>query len=417
MYHGSMASGGQGVYLSNLGRELAALGHQVHVISGPPYPDLHPAVHDHRLQTYSFQSMLLDRRAHFRRPPVSLLHPFNFYEFASTRFTLSALLNTFSVRALIELRRLERECGPFDIVHDNQTLAYGTLATRTLLGLPVVANVHHPLDIDARNGARAARSTPDRIRRTAWYPWRMQRIVARRLDALISGSEASARLVEETWALQRGAVRAIYDGVDTALFRPAGKDETEPGCVLFVGNSDDPNKGAVFALQAIAALPSSLGARLCIVGGPAQQLSVAPREIERLGIEDRVTIVGRVSSDELAAWYRRAQVVVCPSLYEGFGLPAAEAMACGTAVIASDGGALPEVVADRETGVIVPAGDAPALADALAGLIAGPDRCRAMGAAGRARVLERFTWSRTATETAQLYEQVLAARATLAPSP
>lgn len=413
MYHGSMESGGQGVYLANVTRELARRGHDVHVISAPPYPVLDSAVTHHRITTHSFQAMLLDRRAYFGgRTPWSHLQPLNFYEFASTRFTFSSLIAVFSLRALVELKRVEDETGPFDIVHDNQTLSYGTWLTKPLLGRPVVANVHHPLDVDVANGVRSVRSVASRIQRIAWYPWHMQRAVARRLDALISGSRASASLIERTWRLPPGLMHPIYDGVETALFHPpaAGPGaEMEQGALVFVGNSEDYNKGVVYLLRALARLPASAaaGAHLYLVGGPSSAPRVAPAEIARLGIEDRVTIVGRVSATELAGWYRRAQVVVSPSLYEGFGLPAAEAMASGTAVVASDGGALPELVAHGETGLVVPAGDVVALAQAIGSLLAEPARCRRMGEAGLARALALFTWEQTAVATETLYGEVL----------
>jgi glycosyltransferase involved in cell wall biosynthesis len=411
MYHGSMESGGQGVYLANVTRELARRGHNVHVISGPPYPTLDEAVTHHRIATHSFQAMLLDRRAYFgEREPLSHMHPLNFYEFASTRFTFSSLIAVFSVRAMARLRAIERQSGPFDIVHDNQTLSYGTYLTRALLGRAVVANVHHPLDVDVKHGLQAVRSVAGRIQRIAWYPWHMQRAVARRLDALISGSRASASLVEDTWKLPPGLMHTIYDGVDIDAFHMGNGRETEPGALLFVGNAEDYNKGVVYAIRALAMLPTD-AARLYIVGGPSGEQRVAPREAQRLGVGDRVTIVGRVSQDELARWYGRAQILVSPSLYEGFGLPAAEAMACGTPVVASDGGALPEVVADGETGRIVPAGDAGALADALGELLADPKRCIEMGTAGYRRVVDRFTWPRTAERTEALYDEVLARRA------
>jgi glycosyltransferase involved in cell wall biosynthesis len=404
-----MESGGQGVYLANVTRELARRGHEVHVISGPPYPVLDAAVREHRIETHSFQSMLLDRGAYFGgRAPLAHLHPLNFYEFASTRFTFSSLIATFSIRALVKLRQIEAECGAFDIVHDNQTLSYGTYLTRVLLGRPVVANVHHPLDVDVKHGLQAVRSVTGRVQRIAWYPWKMQRFAARRLDALISGSQASASLVERTWSLPPGLMHAIYDGVDIDAFHMPRHDETERGMLLFVGNSEDYNKGVVYAIRALAMLPP--GPRLYIVGGPSGEPHVAPEEARRLGVEDRVTIVGRVSVEELARWYRRAQILVAPSLYEGFGLPAAEAMACGTPVVASDGGALPEVVADGETGRITPAGDARALADALGELLADPPQCGAMGAAGHRRVMELFTWPQTAERTEALYREVLARR-------
>ena len=411
MYHGSMESGGQGVYLANVTRELSRLGHDVHVISGPPYPLLDPAVTEHRIATHSFQSMLLDRNAYFgRRSPLSHLQPLNFYEFASTRFTFSSLIAVFSLRALAKLKQVEDQYGAFDIIHDNQTLSYGTYLTRALLDRPVVANVHHPLDVDVANGLRAVRSVGGRIKRIAWYPWHMQHVVARRLDALISGSRASATLIERLWHLPPGLMHTVYDGVDLDAFHPGSDDATEPGTLLFVGNSEDHNKGVVYLLRAMAQLPASTRAHLFVVGGPSGELRVAPAEIERLGIGDRVTIVGRVPEHELAAWYRRAQILVSPSLYEGFGLPVAEAMASGTAVIASDGGALPELVADGDTGRVVAAGDVGALAGAIAGLIDSPDRCRQMGMAGHARALECFTWNITASKTETLYREVLASR-------
>jgi glycosyltransferase involved in cell wall biosynthesis len=411
MHQGSMESGGQGVYLANMTRELSRLGHDVHVISGPPYPALDPSVTEHRLVTHSFQAMLLDRHTFFgRRPPLSHLQPLNFYEFASTRFTFSSLIAVFSLRAFVKLREIEARHGPFDVIHDNQTLSYGTYLMRSLLGRAVVANVHHPLDVDVANGLRAVRSIGGRIKRIAWYPWHMQRVVARRLDALITGSRASATLIERLWRLPDGLMHPIYDGVDLDAFHPGAADETEPDTLLFVGNSEDYNKGVVYLLRAMALLPPATHAHLYLVGGPSGQLRVAPAEIARLGIGERVTIVGRVQEHDLAAWYRRAQILVSPSLYEGFGLPVAEAMASGTAVIATDGGALPELVADGETGRVVPAGDATALASAIAGLLAAPARCREMGGAGHRHVLERFTWSRTASRTEELYKQVLARR-------
>lgn len=411
MYHGSMESGGQGVYLANITRELASLGHEVHVISGPPYALLDAAVHEHRIETHSFQAMLLDRHAYFaRRHPLSHLQPLNFYEFASTRFTFSSLIAVFSLRALVKLGEIERDYGRFDIVHDNQTLSYGVYLTRALLGRTVVANVHHPLDVDVANGLREVRSLPARIKRIAWYPWHMQHAVSRRLDALISGSRASAALVERLWTLPPGLMHPIYDGVDTNAFQPGDGDETEHGTLLFVGNSEDYNKGVIYLLRAMALLGTSNAAHLYLVGGPSSAPRIAPAEIARLGIGDRVTIVGRVSERELAAWYRRAQILVAPSLYEGFGLPVAEAMASGTAVIACDGGALPEVVSHGETGLVVPAGDAAPLAGAIAALIGDAARCREMGAAGHRRALELFTWRETARKTEALYRDVIARR-------
>lgn len=417
MYHGSMQSGGQGIYLANVTRELSRLGHEVHVISAPPYPELDPSVTHHRIATRSFQTMLLDRRRFFRDvPALSHLHPLNFYEFASTRFTLTSVINVFTVRALARLASIEAALGPFDIVHDNQSLGYGLLMMRAMLGRPVVANVHHPLDVDAGNAFRSVSTLPEKVRRIVWYPWQMQRVVARRIDGLISGSQASTQLITQLWSLRPAALTTIYDGVDTELFRPGDASEVKPGTLLFVGNGEDHNKGVIYLLRAMTLLPRASLAHLHIVGGPPGAAATVGREIARLGVGERVTVVGRVTDAELAAWYRRAQVVVSPSLYEGFGLPAAEAMASQTPVVATNAGALPELVVDGATGIIVPPADPGALADAIARLLADPERCRAMGAAGRARVLERFTWDKHARGVEALYEDVLSKRRLRPPS-
>jgi glycosyltransferase involved in cell wall biosynthesis len=411
MYYGSMESGGQGVWLANVTRELARLGHEVHVVSGPPYADVDPAVQHHRIRTHSFQNMMLDRSAYFHGvAPLAHLHPLNFYEFATTRFTFASLLAVFSLRALAKIAALEREHGAFDVIHDNQTLSYGVLMAREMLGRPVVATVHHPLDMDVRNGLRQLSSVRARALRIAWYPWRMQPLVARRLDAVVFPSRASADMTATLWSLPRARTHVAHNGVDTDVFHPGADDETRAGTLLFVGNAEDYNKGVVYALRAMSLLPADSGAHLYLVGGPSGTQRIAPAEIARLGIEDRVTIVGRVGQSELAGWYQRAQVLVSPSLYEGFGLPAAEAMACGTPVVATDAGALPEVVEHGETGIIVPAADERALADAIGSLLADHDRCRRMGAAGASRVRERFTWRHTATTLDALYRQVTGTR-------
>jgi glycosyltransferase involved in cell wall biosynthesis len=263
MYYGSMESGGQGVWLANTTRELARLGHDVHVISGPPYPELDACVRHHRIRTHSFQSMMLDRQSFFHDvPPLAHLHPLNFYEFASTRFTFASLLAVFSLRALAKIAEIERKIGAFDVVHDNQTLSYGVLLARSMRGRRVVATVHHPLDMDVRNGLRQISSLRARALRIAWYPWIMQQFVARRLDAVVFPSRASAELTSRLWQLPRERTHVAHNGVDTSVFRPPEEDETRPGTLLFVGNSEDYNKGVVFALRAMALLPDSSGAHL-----------------------------------------------------------------------------------------------------------------------------------------------------------
>jgi glycosyltransferase involved in cell wall biosynthesis len=411
-----MYSGGQGVYLHYITRELARRGHDVHVIAGVPYPEVaeNEGVHLHKLKTFSFWSYLdhFDEYA-YRTHPIVFFHPVNLYEFATSRFTLSSLLNMFSLRAYHKLNELERDV-PFDLIHDNQTLGYGIWLMKQR-GRPVVANIHHPLAIDRLNALRQAKSLGAKIYAIFWYPWIMQRWVAVRLDKIITGSEASAQSVAESFDLPRDHIRAIHDGVETDVFRPLPEVAFEPNSVLFVGNSEDRNKGIRYLLEALRLLRSEVPVHLTVVHRPGSK--GAPRLVQQLGLHGRVTFLERLSTKELVEQYNKAQVLVSPSLYEGFGLPAAEAMACGTAVVTTTAGALSEIVEDGISGVLVPPGDVEALAGAIRTLIEDPARCRTMGAAGARRARERFSWERTAEETIALYEEVLGRSIEPAPPP
>ena len=400
-----MYSGGQGVYLSNVTRELVALGVDVHVIVGPPWPDITPGVTVHRVKTFSVYRLLETRRAWFYgRHPLEFFHPLNFYELATSRTGMFSVMFAFSFRAYAAFRELARRL-PFDLVHDVQSLGYGDLLLKAQ-GVPVVANIHHPLAIDRLNAVLQARTVGEKVRRIVFYPFWMQELVAPRLDRIITGSANSARSVCETFRLPPHKVVAIHDGVDAETFRPLPDVPKRPASLLYVGNSEDRNKGARYLLEALHLIGDKVDFHLTFVDRPREALDLAPRFVEEFGLGDRVTFTGRLPLPELVRMYSSSEIVVSPSLYEGFGLPAAEAMACGVPVVATTAGALPEVVLDGVTGRLVPPADARSLADAIGELLADGALRQRMGEAGRARVGERFTWRQTALETLGLYEEV-----------
>ena len=411
LHQGNMYSGGQGVYLAALSREYVERGHEVHAIVGPPYPDLHPAVVQHRVEGWSTFRLMETGSAFWRRPPAAFFSPLNFYELASSRAGMFSVMSAFSLRAFDTLARLNAR-RPFDVVHDNQSLGYGDLLAK-LLGVPVVANIHHPLAIDRGNAVAQAATLRAKVGRVLFYPLHMQHVVAHTIDRVITGSEASADSVRRAFHLSTDRVTAIHDGVDVDTFRPL-EVAREPGRVLFVGNSDDRNKGARYLVEALAALPDR-NWQLVVVD--RREATVVREAAARLGVEDRVELTGRLSRDDLVREYCRAAVFVSPSLYEGFGLPAAEAQACGTPVIATHAGALPEVVADGESGLLVPPADPLSLAGAIARLLDDPGLGARLGAAGVARIREHFTWSRTADLTLDLYAEVIESRRRPRPAP
>jgi len=406
LHQGSMYSGGQGIYLHYITRELAALGHEVHVIAGPPYAELADAIHVHKLQNYSIYRLFETERMFFYgRPLRKAFHPVNFYELATSIAGMFSVMAAFSVRAYEELCELA-ETHRFDIIHDVQGLGYGVLLIKAN-GLPVVANIHHPLQVDRANSIRQGRTLGDKIKWAKFYPFFMQEIVARRLDRIITGSHNSAASIAQAFRLPMERIAVIYDGVDTDTFRPLEAPK-RPASILYVGNSDDRNKGARYLLEALALVKDRRDFHLTVVDRPIAY--TVPALAQELGIADRVTLTGRVSRDELVRLYNEAQILVSPSLYEGFGLPAAEAMACGTPVIATTAGAFPEVIEQGVSGLLVPPGDAGALKDAIDRVLDDPSLRRQLGQEARRRIVEHFSWRETAVRTDALYREVLRGR-------
>lgn len=409
MYQGGMYSGGQGIYTYYLTRELARLGHEVHVIAGPPFPQTDDGVVCHNLYTHSYWSYFHYKRHFvFHRHPLSHFDPVNFYELVSTRIALSSLLLTFSMRAYLEVKRLSQE-RPFDVIHDNQTLSYPILLMKTL-GCPVVATLHHPLSVDLRNSIMQSRTLYERARRLLWFPWVMQEFTARRVDHIITVSEATTNAVERMFHVPRRLMTRIHNGIDTDTFRPLPDVTEAPNTILFNTNSEDRNKGARYLFEALAILKNEIPFNLVLIDNDKKSLKLAPELVRKYGLNTHVTFVGRVSTEELVQFYNRATILVSPSLYEGFGLPAAEAMSCERAVIATTAPAFPEVIEHGRTGWLVPPADSAALAEAIRMLLENPALRNRLGKAARQSIMERFNWRKNALEVVEVYKKVCAER-------
>jgi glycosyltransferase involved in cell wall biosynthesis len=332
--------------------------------------------------------------------------PLHFYEFAASYLGFLPEPFAFSLRALRSAARMLRAGWRWDVVHDVQGLGWGVLALRRL-GLPVVTTIHHPLSVDRRASFARDKTLREAIGTMAFYPIGMQAAVARRLDLVFTSSRASARQIELDFGVRRERLRMLANGIDTDLFRPDPGVPRDPQRLVCVGRASDPNKGVRTLLEALALLPPPVRLTLVDDAHPDNPLRGWARE---LGVAERVDVTGRVSSEELVDLYRRAALAVVPSRYEGFGLPAAEAMACGTPVVATDAGALPEVVGTAGGGVLVPRDDAPAMAKAIATLLDQPRAREELSIRGRRGSAEAYAWPRVAAATAEGYAEAIAAR-------
>ncbi len=405
MYQGNPFSGGQGVYLYHVTREMAARGHEVHVISGSPYPRTAPGVTLHKVESYSFWAHFDDRAAFFGRNPLSFFHPVNFWEFAATKQTLSQLLLMFSLRAY----RMMKGLGPFDVIHDNQTLAYGHLLMQQ--HAPLVSTIHHPLSIDRDNTMFQAGGIVERLRRSLWFPWVMQERVARRSDAVVTVSQTAAGAIVKAFGVDESRMRVVPNGVETDVFRPLPGVEREQGHIVYMANTEDANKGVRFLLEACRRLNAEGEAfRLTIVDKEEEDLSVAPPIVRSLGLEDRVTFTGRLADEELVLLLNRASFAVCASVYEGFGLPACEAAACGTPLLSTTGGALAEVLEPGISALMVHPGDAGALAEGMRRMLHDTVLRDQLSATARPSITSRFSWPRAAAQLERIYEEVVVQR-------
>jgi glycosyltransferase involved in cell wall biosynthesis len=404
-----MTCGGQGVYLFFLARELARLGHRVDVLVGPPYPAAMPfarSVTELADEQFWGKWFLRDPARLLPRPnPLRAFEPLAFYELAASRMGFLPEPFAFSVRAFRGLAARLRAGERFDLVHDVQCLGYGLLGVRAL-GLPVVSTVHHPLSVDRRASFARDRSLREALGTMEFYPVGMQAFVARRIDRVLTSSRASLRRIARDFRVPEARLRMLGNGLDTELFSPDPRAARSEDELLCVGRAADPNKGVATLIAALARLP---GLRLTLVDDDSPE-SEARRLARAHGCAERVFVTGRIATEELVALYRRAMLVVVPSRYEGFGLPAAEAMACGAPVVASAAGALPEVVRAGGGGVLVPPGDPDALAKAIATLAEQPAGRRALVAGAPARIDAAYSWRRVAERTIEAYLEVLGER-------
>jgi glycosyltransferase involved in cell wall biosynthesis len=399
-YRGKPHVGGQGVYTRHLTKALVDLGHSVEVFGGQPYPILDP-----RITLTELRSLDLFNDQYPGRFPA-------FWEFKSREdFLEVAVFSTgvfpeplaFSARAL---RHLRPRVGEFDLIHDNQCLGFGITKLEKLI--PTVVTLHHPITKDRELEMSHAPSRYKRWSIGRWYSFvKMQGKVARSMPRIVVVSENSINDIHTDMGVAMDQMRLVPVGVDPELFRPLDHVTRIPGRLITTASADVALKGLSYLLEALAKLRTEREVTLTVIGKPKPGKSM--ELIAQLGLEDSVQFVSGVTDERIVELYAESELAVVPSLYEGFSLPAIEAMCSGTPLVATDGGALPEVTGrDGETVLQCPAGDASALAAAIARGLDNPELRARVGAAGRQRVLERWTWTRCAQMTVEQYREVLA---------
>ena len=398
-YRGKPHVGGQGVYTRHLTKALADLGHTVEVFGGQPYPVL-----DDRITMHKLPSLDIFNDTYPGRVPA-------YWEIKTwpdvvetARFMTGQFSEplAFSKRAL---RTLTPRVNDFDLVHDNQCLGWDILKIEKLI--PTIVTLHHPITKDRELEMSHAPSRWKRRSVGRWYSFvDMQGKVASKMPRIVVVSENSITDINKDMGVSRDRMRLVPVGVDPDLFKPQPHIARKPGRLITTASADVALKGLSYLLEAMALLRKDRDIRLTIIGKPRPGHSMDL--IDSLGLRPHIDFVSGVTDERIVELYAEAELAVVPSLYEGFSLPAIEAMSTGICLVATDGGALPEVTGTHnETVLQCPAANADALAAVIAtGLDSAELRAR-IGEAGRQRVVARWTWKHCAELTVEQYREVL----------
>lgn len=383
--------------MKNLSRALKNLGHSVEVVSGPPNPYL-----DNDIPLTLLQSLdLYNPENLFRVPSIKeLSNPINLIEWLGISSMGFSEIFTFGLRSYQFLRKKFHQ---YDIVHDNQSLSYGIWAISKMI--PTTATIHHPITIDRRIDINQASRTLEKMKHLRWYSFiGMQKRVAKRLSHIITVSTSAMDDICKDFNIPSKKFNIIPNGINTDLFYPIPEIQREKNRLMVTNSADMPLKGLYYLLKAVSEISKARPIHLVVIGTPKKNGRIV-KLIRDLDIGNLITFTGRIDHLEFVKHYAKATAAVVPSVYEGFGLPVGEAMACGVPVISTTGGALPEVVGDA--GVLVPPADHHALAEAITLVLDNPDHAKNLGQAGYKRVMEHFTWEKAAEKTVETYREVI----------
>ena len=401
-YRGKPHCGGQGVYTRHLTKALSDLGHSVEVFSGQPYPVL-----DERVPLMALPSLdLYNDHYPMRKARIwELKTRWDLVEVAAFNTGTFPEPLAFSLRAWDHLRHRRDD---FDLIHDNQCLGWGLVLLQQRVGFPVLSTIHHPITVDRRLEIAHARTLWESFSMRRWYAFtKMQGRVARRMNHIMTVSESSKVDIAADHKVDPEHIHVVPVGVDPEMFRPIPGVRRVPGRIVTTASADVAMKGLKYLLEAVAKLKTERNVELVIIGRPTEGGASADLFAE-LGLTDCVSWVHGVSDERIVELYSEAEVAVVPSLYEGFSLPAIEAMSCGVPLVTTTGGALPEVAGSHgETCFQVSPGDGEALAAMLGAVLDQPDVRDRVGANGRQRVIDQWSWHHTAERTVDQYRALL----------
>ena len=393
-YRSKPFSGGQGIYVKYLSKALHDLGHEIDVFSGPPYPDLDPEIKLVKIPSlglYEKSSKFYDVN------PTQLLNPINLFEWLSVNSGGFPEPYTFGKRIK---NVIKQNFDEYDVIHDNQSLAYELLFFQKKK--PLVTTIHHPISMDL---AYQLQSTNDFFLKLLMRRWHsflvMQKFVAKRLKKIVVPSNSSMDDIKNEFQVKENKMKRVMNGIDLKVFYPDPKIQKIPFKLVTVASADVPLKGLDYLLKALPGLVKVYPDISLSVIGEQKTGGHTERLIKKLNLEKRVNFFSNLTQEELRTTYCRAELAIIPSLYEGFGFAAIEAMACGVPLISTSGGALPEVI--KDAGIIIPPKNVKEIYNSIDLLLSSPGRAKDLAEKALKRANSKFSWEAIAKKLEKVY--------------
>lgn len=395
-YRSAPFGGGQGVYVHDISKALAMKGHQVDIISGPPYPKISENVNLIELpgldlfQTFSFKERV---RIFWEKKSKTR---FDYFEFCSVLFGGFPEMLTFGYRAKDYLINN----SDYDIVIDNQSISYGMLEIQKLL--PLIEIIHHPITKDYEHDLQANNKLLYRFSRYRWYSFlKMQKKVAPHIKNIITPSLNSLKDISRDFKCNSNSMNVIHNGLDVDIFIPYSNIKRDQLRLITTASADVPLKGLDYTLEALSILKKEFCEINLVVIGKLKQEGHTSRLIKRLGLENIIQFKTNLTKKEIAEEYACSSIAIVSSLYEGFGYPVIEAMSCSVPLIAANTSSIPELVGDYAT--LIPSRDSTSLAKSIKLVISDYEKYKNIAEKGRLHVLDNFSWTKITEE----YESVI----------
>ena len=399
-YRSNPFSGGQGIYVKHLSLALTKLGHQVDVISGPPYPDLHEDIN--LIEIPSLNLFELEDNLRLRSFRLSFL--FNLADFREWLGVLSGSFPepyAFGKRVNIYLDKTSTD---YDLIHDNQSLCYELIHIQK--EIPLVTTIHHPITRDRRLALEAAATWKERLSINRWHSFlRMQKKVAPQLNRIVCPSNQSKADVIEELKVNEENVNVVLNGIDLDSFNRDERVEKKPYRIITTASADVPLKGLKFLIEAMTEIIEEIPEAHLMVLGRAKEKGDIAKLISRLNLEEKISFRSGLSQSEVVSLYLSSHICVIPSLYEGFGFGAGEAMACGLPLISTQSGGLKEVIG--QDAVIIEAGSSKAIVKEVKDLFSNKEKQLALSRAGRKRMENDFNWMKAAEAYEKIYSKTI----------